>query len=810
MDEKWEQLEDVTGHEIKYAIPLNNLEYAYDWYDIRIAIKVDGAEDIPEMWSAYANHTFQTRPRPPDNPPKTDIGSFSINDHGHIFIYWRELAISRSNGPNLRYDITLQNNRTMKANKLISTMAKYENLDGKYPGNLEFSMFSVNDNGSSKVASSLRIPSAVHRLMPPMNIKKFLHNQVYNLTWLPPRNDAALTSYTVFWCNSTDEQSGQCTSSIDFERVERNVNNFTRPFNGTTLNFAVSANSATSSSGMVWSKCTALPNSDIGKLEKIWIKELQSTYMVFEWMLSCIDHAILKGFRLTYCPINDPKLQDCKQEPKSIEILGEVNGYNLTDLKPYTTYKTVIQMFSGHSEGPRSDNLVNTTMETAPTPPRYLEFRDLTNTTVVLLWDEPEQYNGVLAKYEIHYNFDKRIVEANRSKHLRYVLDNLDSFTDYEIVVWACTNGGNACSKRSNSVKVTTAIGTPGEMHQAKTTDVSMTGYGSYTWTPPEKPSGPLDYYEVRLRLTLGNSHLEETVRINGTRCTLTKKYCNGEIDLFEISVRGVNVIQSAHAIVRRDLAANYIELENSQLGYDSGEGTVLKRHSNAEIAEDPSLQNRHFAKTNEKDLQKDDHGAKPATTETGAVKPQPLFPKVELVCEEQVDRELDLFIKRDRFARHLKGNWSTAVASHCDHGSVGIFNLLIVFLLILTIAFVYASFYAMKKIRKMKDIGVELPAGLENIKEETLGKGLECNMNNRPDIKREVDFLYSSEQEQSLLRSRMESGSSANTENSSHCECNEAMEDSEYEQQEDETATQAYANNTDNVSIPKKKKKCE
>lgn len=787
-------MQDITGNRSHYEYHLNNLEYAYDWYDMRIAMKVETAEDEPEMWSLFSNHTFQTKPRPPDNPPTTDIGGFSINDHGHVFVYWRELPISRSNGPNLHYDIKLLNNQTLIANKVISTMAKYDNLDGKYDEPLNFSIYSINDNGSSKVASSLQIPNVEHRLLPPQNIKKFLQDQMYRLTWLPPRDKIAVNSYTVFWCNSTDEQSGQCTSSIDFQRVGGDVNNFTRPFNGTTLNFAVSANSARSSSGMVWSKCTALPNSDIGKLEKIWIKELQSTYMVFEWMLSCIDHAILRGFRLTYCPINDPKLQDCKSTPKSIEILGEVNGYNLTDLKPYTTYKTYIQMFSAHSIGPNSDNLVNTTMETAPTPPRNLQYRNLGNTTVDLTWDEPEQYNGVLAKYEIHYNYDKRIVEANRSKHLQYVLDGLDAYTDYQIVIWACTNGGNACSKPSNSIKIRTAIGTPGELRQAKTTEsTTLNGYIKYQWNRPEKPAGPIDYYEVKLRLILGNEFKEFVVPLNGTRCTLTKKYCNSEINLFEISVRGVNVIQSPHARTKRDVAAKYIELENSQLGFDDDDTLLIKRHSNAEIAGGSPAQEIHISDVR-KQAEKEDKGSANATD----AKEREPFPRVDQVCEEQDESIVEKFRNQDPFARHLAGNWSTAFASHCDHSAVGIFNLLIVLSLIVTCAFVYAIYYSLKKIRKMKDIGVELPAGLENIKEEPMSKGFDCDIS-------KSESLYASvidpEQEQSLLRSRMDSSSSSVTESSNHCECNEAMVDSEFENHEEDATVPQYTNAGGNVS---------
>lgn len=803
MNGNWRQIPDFDSGTREFGMQLKHLEYAYDWYDMRISTKVDTAEDIPEMWSSFANCTFQTSSRTPDDPPKTDQGSFSINDHGHVFVYWRELHMSLSNGPNLRYEITLLNNGSLTPNELISTMAKYESLEGKFNDTLEFSIRSVNDVGGSKEASRLRIPAVRQRLAPPLNIKKFLHNRVYNLTWMPPHDSAPVESYTVFWCNSTDEQSGQCTSPIDFERVDGSVRSFMRPLNGTTLNFAVSANSPASSSGMVWSKCTASPNSEIGKLVKVWIKELHSTYMVFEWMLSCVDHAILKGFRVTYCPINDPKLQDCRTEAKSIEILGERNGFNLTGLKPYTTYKTYIQMFSVNSIGPNSDNLVNTTMETAPSPPRNLRYEDPTNTTVTLIWDEPEQYNGVLAKYEIHYNFDKRVVEANKSKQLRYVLDHLDSYTEYEIVVWACTNGGNACSKRSNSVKMTTAIGTPGNLNQAKTAQLSAAGYSIYSWSPPEKPAGPIDYYEVKLRLILGNMEREKIVHINGTRCTMTKKHCNGEIDFVDFSVRSVNVVQSAHAKTKRDLAEKYIEMD-TQLDFDDSM-TVLKRASNANIVDGSRIQNvQSVAEDSYNTIKYSNKDAKVMVDDESVMdSTRPPFPSLDLVCEEQVDELLDQFMEQDRFARHLRGEWSTPITSHCEHGNVNIFSLLIVFLLILTIAFVYASFYAMKKIRKMKDIGVELPAGLENIKDDSMGKGFECKVETFPDLKRDraVEVKYDIGEKERLMRVRIESGSSMNTDSSGHCECNEALDDSEYDANEPENGVHGYQNSPDNVS---------
>lgn len=58
------------------------------------------------MWS---NETisFKTAARKPDNPPKTDIGGYHVDDNNHVFIYWKELNQSQENGPNASYTIQL-------------------------------------------------------------------------------------------------------------------------------------------------------------------------------------------------------------------------------------------------------------------------------------------------------------------------------------------------------------------------------------------------------------------------------------------------------------------------------------------------------------------------------------------------------------------------------------------------------------------------------------------------------------------------------------------------------------------------------
>jgi hypothetical protein len=98
----------------------------------------------------------------------------------------------------------------------------------------------------------------------------------------------------------------------------------------------------------------------------------------------------------------------------------------------------------------------------APSAPKNLKARDITNTTVELFWDRPTQINGALMYYEVWYNDQKLKVEASKNvTEKTFLLTNLSSFTNYQILVQACTI---ACSEASNTVSIKTDIGSKTEM----------------------------------------------------------------------------------------------------------------------------------------------------------------------------------------------------------------------------------------------------------------------------------------------------------------------------------------------------------
>lgn len=755
------------------TVALTKLNYAHSWYEVLIFAKVEIndnwlATTIPDLWSNNSSIGFATASRVPDTPPRTDMGAFSVNDYGHVYLYFEGLPLSRHNGDKFNYTFTETRRPDITPTSLFYE-AKFQNVSRD--DDLMFAIHSMNSVGPSKFASYLHVPAAYKRCPMPTEIKKIkLDSQTYNFSWQPPVGATShdcpeILSYTVFWCKSINDSPNSCGDYVSFERVSRDVRHFERISNE-TLNFAVAANSYNSSSGMIWTECTALAGNDLSKLTSIHVSQLNETSIEFRWELQCVAQSIIKGYVLHYCPVDDEHA-DCKEAPRQMEIDKQKKDFILNGLLPYTKYKTQIQMISDNSSGPLSDPIVTRTLEAEPSPPQYLRYANVTNTTVVLTWDPPARANGKLAQYRIYYNEREKIVDGNSTK---VSIEGLKSFLEYDVLIKACTirNLIPLCSNASNAIKFNTAVGVPSTIYQPN--KISLDGRNIVRWNEPEVRAGPLQFYELRIQIKMmhDTDMHEQIIRINGTQCTLAIAVCQTEE--LHFSVRGVNVINSVHGdqtIIRQHIRRR----------------DVHKRHSNPEI----SIDSRHSNYNHQESGHSHMH--------TLDIRENPEF---QTICHEQHDVQLGRYLRADKHAMMLTGHWSQQFQFACNHEASGGFYFMLVFLAIITAALVYAAVIARRKLQKMKDIGVELPAGLENIKEENKGKNLEVGINTRDIINQEVDLIYSSEQEQSLLRSRMESASSNSTEVNSQCEYNEVVDSSEYEQTAEEDSSHSLSEAVD------------
>lgn len=669
-----------------------NLKFANTWYDISIRMKISTANDSEEMWSQWAKKILlPTTTRRPDNPPSVDVGSFNIGRGGDIHIYWKHIPKCYQNAVNYTYIVTSNNKQFEDPNETNQHEAIYIKERVNLMKDTTFTIRSQNAVGMSKEAKTIVIPGESRRLDGPKKIKKILSNGSYYLSWSPPvQHQIEITSYTVFWCVAKSELENKCEGSIDFVRRLPSETYFEFTSN-LSVNFAVSANSRDSTSGMVWAKCTTVNSNEIGKIRTIWIPRLTSSEIEVEWKLDCMDSGIVAGYQLEYCPYKEPQTLDCVEPEKKINITGRLDypKHTLEGLTPYTQYKIIIRMFSNSTMGPPSDPQANTTLEAAPSEVRDLIARNIGNTSVELYWDPPANLNGVLLFYKVWANgkdykvngLDFKTVEIDNGfvTRMNYTLKDLFAFTEYDIAVEACTK---ECSKPSKT-KIRTTIGAPGYFKQPSmkvSWDHSVKNYTSaiVTWEEPEFKGGNLDYYEVKTmsKARIDGNTAERIIKTRKRDCHI-EELCKDAM-VYGISVRAVNFVLTPHSKETQVL----IEGSDDEQQCDMDDQVLL--------------------------------------------------------------RSLMALKQADPHGWYLPGPWSTEVSHSCS-GTV--FDskqyVMLMLLMVASIVIITMFFFSYRKIRDMKDILVQMPPGLEDSGNEKGKKGKDNSDMEKmgtPDILRNVD----------------------------------------------------------------------
>lgn len=346
-----------------YRIPL---DFSHVWYVIRIRMKISRADNEEKMWSPWValNQNVQLAAREPDFPPDVNVGGFNILPNNDVYIYWKNVPNCYHNGKSFTYDVSSERGGPTELKESFAIYRKNVPLSNN---GAEIRIRSQNSVGLSKNASIIRIPSDSERLFRPKAIKKryVTENTTYVLTWSPPDISVDVISYTVFWCKSKTEGENKCDDkSFDFSVIDANEQRIFKHKSDETVNFAMSANSRTSTSGMFWTTCTTGESKEIGKIRSVWIPRLTSTQIDIEWKLECTDKGIVVGYEIEYCLASASKKFECIGPVEKKNLTGQLEDtkYRLSDLTPYKTYGIVIRMFSSSTMGPSSDPLVNTTL----------------------------------------------------------------------------------------------------------------------------------------------------------------------------------------------------------------------------------------------------------------------------------------------------------------------------------------------------------------------------------------------------------------------------------------------------------------
>uniref|UniRef100_A0A3Q0SGM4 protein-tyrosine-phosphatase n=1 Tax=Amphilophus citrinellus TaxID=61819 RepID=A0A3Q0SGM4_AMPCI len=161
--------------------------------------------------------------------------------------------------------------------------------------------------------------------------------------------------------------------------------------------------------------------------------------------------------------------------------------YSIGGLYPNTEYEIRVSAFNSIGQGPPSARVEARTGEQAPaSPPRNVQAHIISENTVMVRWEEPEEPNGQVKGYRVYYTMDPSQPINDWLKHnvqdsLITTIQSLKTSETYTIQVLAFTSVGDGPFSDPVHVKVLRGVpGQPGKFKVGKVTDTSI----ELTWEP--------------------------------------------------------------------------------------------------------------------------------------------------------------------------------------------------------------------------------------------------------------------------------------------------------------------------------------
>ncbi|XP_024246875.2 receptor-type tyrosine-protein phosphatase S-like isoform X7 [Oncorhynchus tshawytscha] len=171
--------------------------------------------------------------------------------------------------------------------------------------------------------------------------------------------------------------------------------------------------------------------------------------------------------------------------------------YSIGGLYPNTEYEVRVSAFNSIGQGPSSTRVEARTGEQAPaSPPRNVQARIISQNTVMVRWEEPEEPNGQVKGYRVYYTMDPSQPMSlwqihNVQDSTITTIQSLVPSETYTVRVLAFTSVGDGPFSDSVHVKVLPGVpGQPGKFKVGKVTDTSI----QLTWEPSYIKEGIVNY----------------------------------------------------------------------------------------------------------------------------------------------------------------------------------------------------------------------------------------------------------------------------------------------------------------------------
>jgi usherin len=316
---------------------------------------------------------------------------------------------------------------------------------------------------------------------------KALEPTVVEIVWNAPTTLNGLNRYVVL---VDGVQVGDATAVDDTRRVEIDA---LTPF--TTYDIAITAcNAEACQVGVAASVTLPSANPEGISTPTLTPTENGDGFQV-SWIAASQQNGVLFGYQVF---LRLASQLSTSEQRVCTEATPTDTSCAIKGLTPTTDYVVrVVYLNVDPTDGTTSDDVEGTTSSLRPQGVVAPTAIDNDETVLVVQIVEPSTPNGDILSYKI--TLDGQVVKTVSTPGT-YTLDQLTSFTDFEVAVQACNDGG--CTS-SSSTSMSTTAAPPTDQGFPTLTAIIVTGPTfnvNVSWQYPSFPNGPLKTFQVQRR----------------------------------------------------------------------------------------------------------------------------------------------------------------------------------------------------------------------------------------------------------------------------------------------------------------------
>ncbi|KFV75189.1 Protein sidekick-1, partial [Struthio camelus australis] len=237
--------------------------------------------------------------------------------------------------------------------------------------------------------------------------------------------------------------------------------------------------------------------------ENVSAEAVSSTQILLTWTAvpESEQNGLILGYKILF------KAKDLDSEPKNQVIRGNhTQSFLLSGLRKYVLYEIQVLAFTRIGDGvPSSPAVIERTKDDAPGPPVRLVFPEVRLTSVRIVWQPPEEPNGIILGYQIAY----RLASSSPNKFTTVeVGSTVRQFTATDLAPESAYIFRTSAKTRQGwgepleaTVITTEKRERPAPPRQLMTpqSDVSSRSL-QLKWVPGSDGSSPIRYFTVQVR----------------------------------------------------------------------------------------------------------------------------------------------------------------------------------------------------------------------------------------------------------------------------------------------------------------------